>query len=248
MFHMFLLEKIFAGRAQGNQEAESREPRRRNRRIYERFNVDFKHLTMLSDQEILQVRDISAKGLSTSLSDRLREQMNIGDMYLAKMRYLGEIFDIKAKVSWKGDDTVGFEFVEPTPRTLQFMQRLLRPMEIAASLRQVDSAFMAEKHTAKQWFHGDEETDLYVWLDHAGKIASWQLITKTDLVEWTVASGVRTGTVAQQVGAVDIRSDEAQNSSAHDPTVDKRKAQFAYDVIMALPLPVKDQLIETIPG
>src|SRR5690606_28845794 len=109
-----------------------------------------KHLTMMNEQDILLIREISAKGFSTQVSHRGFNRFQVGDVYAARMRYLGEIYDLDARVSWKsGKDTVGFELVTAERRTRDFMQRLLHPIALANSLRIVDAEFIKEKNDGK---------------------------------------------------------------------------------------------------
>lgn len=243
MLRLFLTKKMFAGRSKVN-----KGERKRNRRIFERFDVDYKHLTMLNEQDILVVRDLSAKGFSTQVSERGFQRFRIGDIYAAKMRYLGEIFDIAARVTWKNEDTVGFELVEPSKQTLNFMRRLLKPIEIAASLRRVDSSFMANNTEGKTWYHGDNDTDLYIYRNEAGELSAWQLILGNEFVEWSELSGLSTGEVKSNNSASEVIGQMTARSTVSDQKLNDSRRKLALDVLMALEIPDRDQILPTIAG
>ena len=254
MFRVFLRSKLFeagsAKKAKGRKKdsaAESAKERIRNRRIFERYPIDHKHLTLMNEQDILLVREISSKGFSTAVSDRGHDRLEVGDVYEARIRYLGEVYDLEAKVSWKAPGMVGFEIVKADRPTLVFLRRLLKPIEISASLREVNSSFMDNNQERKTWFHGDEETDLYVWRDDGDGLIAWQLVTGPTYVEWKRGEGLSSGSLALPQ-ARDILIDNPFNGTivARDAGIDKVKQQYATDVLMALQLPIREELLTTI--
>lgn len=246
MFRLFLRKKL---RSSPTKQAAEPARKRRNRRIFERYKIDFKHLTMMNEQDILLIREISAKGFSTHVSPRFWERFKVGDVFSARMRYLGEIYDLEARVSWKAkSDTVGFELLKAEKKTIDFMQRLLYPSEIAGSLRLVDAKFMAENNEKKVWYHGDQDTDLYIWHNHEGDINAWRLITRDKFVEWAPTKGVNTGQikiVADGInGVLDLPN--ADPSQVHDQAISLESKQLAIDVMMAVEIPEKEQILATL--
>lgn len=254
MFRVFLRSKLFEAGSDKKQKGKKKSPapeaakeRTRNRRIFERYPIDHKHLTLMNEQDILLVREISAKGFSTVVSDRGHDRLEVGDVYEARIRYLGEVYDLEAKVSWKAPRLVGFEIVKADRPTLVFLRRLLKPIEIAASLREVNSSFMENNLERKTWFHGDEDTDLYVWRDEGDGLIAWQLVTGPNYVEWKKGEGLISGSLALPQTR-DILIDNPFNGTivARDPSVDATKRQHATDVLMAVQLPVREELLNTI--
>lgn len=249
MFRLFLRKKLLAGDAAvADSKADAAKAPKRDRRVFARFNVDHKHLTLMNEQDILLVREISAKGFSTEVSARGFARLTSGDVYEARIRYLGDIYDLNAKVVWKHDNFVGFEIVKASRETLLFIKRLLRPIEIASSLQPVDAAFMHDGGGGKQWFHGDDDTDLYVWTDAEKdhEITAWQLASGETYVEWNQTLGLTTGSLAAAKGRESLLGANIQGPTHQkDTKPDSTKRQFAVDVIMALQFPVRDDLIET---
>lgn len=252
MFRLFLRKKILAGKDhEGDGPAAPSKTMaaapRRNRRIFARYSVDHKHLTIMNDADIFLVREISAKGFSTEVSPRGYDRLVVGDVYEARIRYLGEIYDLQARVAWKSETFVGFELVEATAETLRFIKRLLRPIEIAGSLQPVDAAFMNDQNTGKSWYHGDEDSDLYVWHDaETSELRAWQLAIGDHYVEWNESSGLATGSLTPVPGREALMGAN-MHGLVHRPdsAPDPQKKQFAVDVIMALQHPVREELLDT---
>lgn len=252
MFRLFLRKKILSGaKGKAPLKAVGRdEPVRRNRRVFARYNVDHKHLTLMNEQDILLVREISAKGFSTEVSQRGFARLTVGDVYDARIRYLGEIYDLQARVAWKADNFVGFEIVKASRETLMFIKRLLRPIEIATSLQPVESAFMTDGPSGKSWYHGDEESDLYTWHDaETSELTAWQLAVGDQYVEWKATDGFATGTLTGAQGREALMGANLSGpAQTQDAAVDPKKKQFAADVIMALQFPVREEILETFTG
>ena len=256
MFRLFLRKKLLQGDGKsapdGKRVRAGRgdvEPNaKQDRRVFARYVIDHKHLTLMNQQDILLVREISAKGFSTEVSQRGFERLTIGDVYDARVRYLGEIYDLNAKVIWKKDAFVGFEIVKASSETLQFIKRLLKPVEIAWSLAPVEAAFMQDSTGGKRWYHGDDETDLYVWHDaETNDVSAWQLASGNSYVEWNAANGLTTGALVA-ANEQEARLGATPQGPGHmqDGKVDSVKRQFAIDVIMAMQYDVRAEILDTL--
>ena len=259
MFRLFLHRKLLAGDGKSrrrNPKAPVLTPSpQRNRRANERFNVDHKHLTLMNEQDILLVRDISAKGFATILSPRGLERLEIGDVYEARFRYVGEIHPLEAKVAWKDPEAqlVGFTITEAPATTTEFLARLLRPIEIATSLRSIDPAVLAGGQDGKSWLHGDYDTDLFTWREpDTGRIKAWQLRVGPEFVAWSESQGLVTGTYAGGGLAEAARQrglGEAQalpGAEIRDDQVAPQRRQLAIDILMALPQELGAELMDAL--
>ena len=222
--------------------------RLRNRRIFERFPADHKHLTLMNEQDILLIREISAKGFSTEVAPRTSERLVMGDVYEARIRYLGEIYDLQARVAWKAETFVGFEIVEASRETLVFIRRILRPMEIASSLREVDASFAAG--SGRTWLHGDNNSDLHIWRDaESGAMSAWQLLVDQQWIEWREGEGLSTGTVKTAQTADLFKNGMGQGlTPERDVKVDAGRRQLAVDVVMAMSSQLRDEMLPTLTG
>lgn len=242
MFRLFLRSKILS--ADSSSESRNTAAARsaaadamRNRRVFQRFPIDHKHLTLMNDQDILLVREVSAKGFSTEVAPRTIERLVEGDVYEGRIRYLKETYDLKARVAWKASPMIGFEIVDCPADTLVFIKRLIRPMEIAFSLKEVDANFLSAGEDGKRWFHGDHNSDLYIWQDPAGSgLSAWQLNFERSYVEWRSGSGLATGAFRELAARDGTTSGGFGGRNAEpDQTPNRDKRLFATDVIMAMP-------------
>lgn len=234
MFRIFLKKKLLGGK----KPSPSRPSliARRNRRIFPRYAVAGRHLKIVQDQEILLVREISAKGFSSEVSPRAFNRMNVGDVFNARMKHDGQYFEMNLKVTWKEPRRVGFELVNASPATLLMMRRLLRPIELAHSMHPV-----TPPQKGKLWWHGDNETDLFVILNADGTLVSWQLRVSHDFVEWKRNQGLCTGTHKKKQTIEFTEPVFTPDRFPHPERV-----QFAFDLISAMDLPWQEKLLATI--
>ena len=249
MFRIFLGKKLAEGKGgeDGTKEKAMRPSRGRNRRLFERYNVDHYHLTILNDQDILVVRDLSAKGFSSDVSERAFLRFTIGDIYSAKLRHLGEVYDVKIRVSWKANKVVGFEVMEATADFLRFLSRIIRPLKIATSMKEVNAQNMKTEQNNKIWLRGDLNTDLFIWKDENGNIEAWQLIMGDEFVEWSLNAGFATGLQrlpSREDRAVGLTHTEV--TIVKDNAVDNKRKKFALDIIASLSGAHRDELLGTL--
>ena len=249
MFRIFLGKKLVEGKGDEDNAKEKgmRPSRHRNRRLFERYNVDHYHLTILNDQDILVVRDLSAKGFSSDVSERAFLRFNIGDIYSAKLRHLGEVFDIKVRVSWKANKVVGFEVMEATADFLRFLSRIIRPLKIASSMKEINQQTLKQEQQNKTWLRGDLNTDLYIWKDDNGKVEAWQLVMGDEFVEWSLNAGFATG--LQRLPSREDRAvghNHTETTVVRDNAIDMKRKKFAMDIIASLPTSHRDELVNTL--
>lgn len=254
MFRVFLRRKVLSGQDDGAAVAgvigqeQGSTTYRRNRRIFARYKINHKHLAIMNEADIFPVREISSKGFSIEVSLSGFKRLIVGDIYDARIRYVSEMYDLQAKVTWKSESFIGFAIAEAAPETHQFIKRLLRPIEIADSLKPVTTAFMKESNTGKSWYHGEEESDLYIWHDaETQQLRAWHLAIGKEYVAWSESNGVITGSIGPHLAKnVLLGADLNGGIVVPDETLDPQKHQFAIDVIMALAHPVRDELLLTL--
>jgi hypothetical protein len=251
MFRVFLKQKI---ETKVTSETIPREvhssPSLRERRRYERHDMDYKHLSVLNDADILSVRDISLQGFSTEVGSRCFERLKKNDVYETRIRYLGEVYAMHARVAWKAGSLVGFQLVEAPSETQLFLRRLIASARIGNQLvkSQLDSRSMADAETKKDLFRGPENSELHVWR-HAssGQVMAWQLSAPPKFIEWSDSIGIVTGRVSSTMLASGEDQGHMTGSILHpDAQSDQEKVQFALDVLMALRDPSRDELVKTL--
>ena len=90
----------------------------------------------------------------------------------------------------------------------------------------------AESQTVtSRWFHGLQDSDLFIWVDSSSRLIKGQLTFCGAVVEWNVMEGLRTGLVVEE---------EHQNLSPSeviqfDRAPDFRHVQFAALVVEHVP-------------
>lgn len=247
MFKIFLYKKLLSGQTEVDQQrVVTRGSRQRNRRLFDRYNVDQKSLTIMNEQDILVIRDLSAKGFASDVSDRAFERFLVGDMYESRMRYSGKVYEITIKVAWKRNKAVGFELENPNRDTLALFRRLIRPFEIGSSLKELDTAYTRESEEGKVWFHGEHGVDLYIWVDENISITAWNMAFDGEFVEWSLQNGVSTG-VLEKLNTANQTTFNFDQPLApiHDKGGDKNKIQFVLDVFMSMNTEIKPKLLAT---
>ena len=246
MFRIFLKKKLLSGEKSDETTPPTRSSYRRNRRIFERYNVTQQHLTILNDQDILVIREISPKGFSSDVSPRAFERFTKGDVFEGRIKYMGELYDFHIKVAWKRKKVVGFEIVNTSPEGLRFLNRLIRPIDISQGLKETKTDFLnddPDDDGTKVWFHSDE-ADLMIWYDDSGDVEAWRLTYDNDYIEW-ILGNYETGKTTLPSGVDSIGSLDNLVFKM-DPERDSLQIQFAIDVIMTLESEHRQKLVETI--
>lgn len=215
-----------------------------NRRLFRRYQIEYKHLTIMNDADIFVIRDVSSKGFCVEASQRALERLQIGDTYDARMKYFGEIYDLQTKVCWKRDHFVGFEIVMATTETFLFLQRLIKPVAIGSSLKALDKQPTGPNDPISLWFRGDESTDLLIWIDQESvAISAWRITCGKDCIEWSQQNGFTTGSLKPTI--TNSPDEEVAEQLIVDQKPSKEKRLFARDVIMAFEHEIKEDLLPT---
>lgn len=249
MFRIFLRKKIKSGETKDGPRTISRPSFKRNKRIHERFNVHHDSLQVMNDQDILVIRDISSKGFASDVSESSFQKFVIGDVYDGRIKYFKELYDFKIKLSWKKNRAVGFEIIDSDEGGRKFIQRLLKPIELAKSLQEMKAEYLTEEASGrKSWFHSDQEnTDLYIWYHEDGRLEAWRFASGDLYVQWDESDELTTGKVVQGEGF--HTADGLSTSEPHylkDKQNNAQALQYAFDVISALDSAKKHEIIAII--
>lgn len=243
MFRLFLMNKLAS---EEKAEARPKLPSKqyRNRRLYERFNIDRKHIALLNEQDILNIRDISTSGFSCEVAERCLERLKVGDRYVCRIRYLSEVFDLTAQVAWKAKPFVGFSIHEASVRITHFLSRIITPARVGASLRPLDESLRKLKGEVDPLqFHG-EESHLTIWENKAQDLESWCLEYRSKYIQWDRYKGVETGKLDTKKESSLGKPWEKRKNKDEKP--DSALRQFALDVFMVLDFARSENLIESL--
>ena len=80
MFRLYLVNLIKSVGTKGKAETQSASHPTFDRRVYNRFNIEHKHMTMLNNQDIFLIRNISLRGFCTDVSERSYQKLKLGMM------------------------------------------------------------------------------------------------------------------------------------------------------------------------
>ncbi|MEY4630151.1 MAG: hypothetical protein RIQ81_271 [Pseudomonadota bacterium] len=199
MFRFFLTKKLFSG--ESSPVAHTDRP---NRRMADRFFFDRRRMTMMSEQDIMVVRDVSTSGFSSIVSERVWSRLNSGDGFASRVRVGQDILEFDIRVAWKDvwdsgspggpEHLIGFELVHDRPESAEAWTRLIRPVSLAGTLRRVDSSFMQQYGSTKVWYRGEHGCDLMIWsAPEGGELVAWRLSFDGHYVEWRSGVGFETG-------------------------------------------------------
>ncbi len=74
------------------------------------------------------------------------------------------------------------------------------PQKIGESFREVDVNYADSRgeKVVTRWFHADEGSDLYIWIDPRGEIVKQQIALHGLTIEWNILDGLRTGIVLEE--------------------------------------------------
>jgi hypothetical protein len=247
MFRLYLVNLIKSQKLSQNKVDISEEE---DRRVFERYDVKRQHYSMLNDQDIFSIQNISKQGFCVEAAQRAFSRLNIGDVYEFKMRYSREIYSGQGVVVWKHDSLVGFELLKENQGIKDLFKRLIVPMKIGQSMALVD-----EKKVIKDlpsdvlWFNGLYETNLFLWVDKSQGVRAWLLQSSDRFLKWSKDTSLLAGKVSDYIRfdpkqAIKWMFDEEEVSYM---LPSRSHLKVALDIIISCNLPeVKEQLIDSL--
>lgn len=168
------------------------------RREFPRFPVrhEIIRFAILEREKTFQLRDLSLVGLSIELAEHGETLLfPIGQRYSARLNLAGETFPVELEVKRIDAANVGFAFCELSEELRERVEATIDPLRIAHSLKPIrgqgSPEFFREGVTA--WYHGEMNTDLYLWQGEQGEILKVVLFWNGQFWEWSAATGIRTG-------------------------------------------------------
>jgi hypothetical protein len=242
MFRVFLGKKLENKRPART--AKKSAPSNKNRREDIRYDLDHKHLTLMNDQDIYQIRDVSKNGFSTYAPKRTLQRVTTGDVYESKIRYLGATYTLIARVSWTNNEAIGFTCLDSNPQTKEFLARILQPMTIGSTLTLMECDIVKKYEPSKTHYLGNHNSNLLVWTGQDGIVDAWQLIIDSSFLEWSCLNGLFSGNLVDTVkSSMFDLSKEMLNKTEE---VSTESIQFATDVIMGSSIKEQEQIINTL--
>ena len=250
MFRLYLLNLIKSGETDKKNTKKIAFPGREeiDRRTYERFDMDHKHMVLMNEQDIFLIRDISKKGFKVEVSQRSFDRLMVDNLYKCRMRYMGEVYECKAQVRWKKKSFVGFELSEDSSDVKSFFTRLILPRRIASSLNLVTEE-NAIKGLAKKiyWYHGLYKTNIYILNNTHGNLQAWFVQTKDKIVISHLDGAIALGELEKdQLSNQEIEMIFQNQFSIYYSVPVKEHILFLTDIIMASAVINKESILQDI--
>lgn len=221
-----------------------------NKRSYVRYPIDYKYIKLIKESNICVIKDISFKGFNAIVSDRVYEYLKINNIYSAKIKYCKESYAIQMRVVRKSKgNIVGFEIFNADNKVLNFLKRLLYPLEIAQSMHEIDTNFVKDNTYNMRWFHANDDIDMFLWTDSSNRLVKWYFKTAVSYLEWSIDSGLESGLLQVENnlrGFIKSSVVLSPEYKKQDSKLNIRLKTFVQDVVLAMQLDVKEQLINTL--
>ena len=220
--------------------------RYRNQRVFPRFSPPRSGVMVRSDLDIFAVRNISKNGYCCEAPSRAIDRLVVGDAYTSKLRYHGETYEVEVLVAWKSKKLVGFQLRNPSEDVAAFFERLVRPMQIGATLKSVrlPARVKASLSDAPHWWRGDFGAALFLWLNADETVKRWSFEFDGQYVSWSAEKGVETGVL--QIAEKDTLDKIWAKTHHKDVRENVERKTFAIDALMAANLPQNVSLLESL--
>lgn len=222
---------------------------RPNKRLMDRFNVSHHRLQLTGAKGGYLIKDISDGGFSAVALEALREAIAIGDAFDATLSFRGASVTVKVKAAWQDGDAIGLQFLGTQAQVEVFLQTILTPVKMGATLKRLDASFMKEQKDVV-WFHGDFDSNITIDLGDDGQVTGWSFYDPECLISWRSASGLQTGVrAAATTGFLASGWQSAAQlptDAVMDDIPDGAKLQFVYDVLQLFDSEYRDTLITAI--
>lgn len=169
------------------------------RRELPRFPIRNEKIKIRLDdvEKVFAIRDLSLSGVGIELTEHTEILLfPVGDAMTAELNLRGERFSIEITVRRIDAASVGFSFQGLSAALQEEIGSTLDPLRIGGSLRLMPASDdpRAERQGISRWYHGDLNTELYLWMGMGEDVQRALLLWNSFVWEWSPATGLRTGT------------------------------------------------------
>ncbi len=220
---------------------------KKNSRYFRRYGLEKEKITMIYDNDIMVLANISYDGFCLKVSSRVLDSISIGQScYFKKFRLFDRQAPIYAQVVWisKKDSTVGFcidqEKSGPDFHTL--IEPVLLPLDIASSFKQIDIGTFDEMSTKTLIYRGSYNSEIFIKFQSQDSlhpqiqginscsfpdydIVEIKMLSANFYLSWTPEEGLSTGTFSYDT--CDSSPAFMQPSSKQTPT-EKDRSNVIY--------------------
>lgn len=154
-------------------------------------------------ERVFGVRDISTKGIGITLLDHGEVLLfPVGFECEAELKFAGKPTRVHLRVARISAWAIGFTFENLDKEARSAIELCVEPIRLGKSLQSVPTALLAQaaNRGVSAWYHGDGNTNLYLWFDRRGGIERAMLCLGDRVWDWSDANASRTGTLEQLEG------------------------------------------------
>jgi len=224
--------------------APSAERRQSDRRRHSRFLIRVDDgvdqnifVTLAPAATEMQVHDLGVHGFCLRLPADAAAVPATGSVLDSTVRLGTVSIALRLRIAHRRGEYLGCEIVEATGEWLEHVGKVLDPMRIGRQLREIDARFVASDPGAGKvrWFQAGPSCDLWIWYNPSGGIDKAQLFFMWQLVEWSLAHGLRSGESTEPPDRE--RGYAAAELFALHPACDDEPMRFARRLLSTATLP-----------
>ncbi len=189
---------------------------KKNSRYFRRYGLEKEKITMIYENDIMVLVNISYDGFCLKVSSRVLDSISIGQScYFKKFRLFDRQVPIYAQVVWisKKDSTVGFciDQEKSGPDFHSLIEPVLLPLDIASSFKQIDIGTFDDITTKTLIYRGSYNSEIFIKFQSQNSldpkvqtinscsfpdydIVEIKMLSANFYLSWTPEEGLSTGT------------------------------------------------------
>lgn len=122
----------------------------------------------IKGHENIPVYDISYKGIALG---KIPENFNKDEFIFIDLN-IADFSPIKvnSKFIWQNDKLIGFEFIDYDSETFNILDKFFKDKLSGKFTKLINKKYLNEEDNLTYWFHGPNDTNIYLWEERSDKI------------------------------------------------------------------------------
>jgi hypothetical protein len=156
------------------------------------------HIEAFQGSEKIQVLNVSVGGLALLVNEEA--SYAVGDLLDLSLSIRERPFPARVEIKNKRSKRLSCAFVEPSPLLQQALKEFLKAKYLGTTLRKnidlsqsLESRELVPGSAALEVYVGENQTGVFVWLDHDRCLKKFLMLSQTWVLEWTPETRLRTG-------------------------------------------------------
>lgn len=228
------------------------------KRVFPRFPFGFMIFREVKNSDrgnhlVFEVKDISLSGMQISIKDGDHHYEN-GDNISGTLQWRGASIDLKGKVQWVRQSSIGLSF-DSSISFEEKMRSFLSYDHIVSHIKPLHKGHLTLDlpNNLKFWLKADGVLEIFVWEHSSSGISRFQILFMEHFIEWEEGIGLRSGRIMTQRDLDTPLSLEDEFVFQIDDGVQLDKVELALGVVRKiseenLPIEARDFLIIKLGG